>query len=65
MKGTIGDMMDKSTELSNMRAKENGGIDPLKTQKFKDYSKERGGLKDPLDPSRKKVVENKHIRVDL
>lgn len=65
MKGTIGDMMDKSTELSEMRAKENGGIDPLRQKKFKEYSKQRGGLKDPLDPSRKTVVENKHIRVDL
>jgi len=65
MKGTIGDMMDKSAELSDMRAKENGGQDPFRAKKFKEYSKTRGGLKDPLDPSRKKVIENKHIRVDL
>ena len=65
MKGTIGDLMDKSSELSDMRAKENGGQDPFRTEKFKEYSKTRGGLKDPLDPSRKRVIENKHVRVDL
>lgn len=64
-KGTIGDMMDRSKEMSEMRAKENGGIDPMRQKKFKEYSKTRGGIKDPLDPSRTKKIENKHIRVDL
>lgn len=64
-KGTMGDLMDRSQELSNMRAKENGGIDPIKQKKFEDYSKLRGGLKDPLDPTRKKSFENKHVKVNL
>tara|TARA_B100000676_G_C17872867_1_gene729601 strand:+ start:333 stop:719 length:387 start_codon:yes stop_codon:yes gene_type:complete len=62
-KGTIGDLMDRSAELSEMRAKENGGVDPIKDKKFKEYSKIRGGLKDPLDPSSKKTIENKHVKV--
>ena len=62
-KGTMGDLMDRSAELSDMRAKENGGIDPIKEKKFKEYSKTRGGLKDPLDPSLKKTIENKHVKV--
>lgn len=64
-KGTIGDMMDRSKEMSEMRAKENGGVDPIQQQNFKNYSKLRGGIKDPLDPSRKKVVENKHVKIKL
>ena len=62
-KGTMGDLMDRSAELSDMRAKENGGVDPIKEKKFKEYSKTRGGLKDPLDPSSKKTIENKHVKV--
>ena len=62
-KGTIGDLMDRSAELSEMRAKENGGVDPIKDKKFKEYSKIRGGLKDPPDPSSKKTIENKHVKV--
>jgi|TARA_A200000159_G_C7299957_1_gene329621 hypothetical protein len=65
MKGTIGDMMDKSAELSNMRAEKNGGVDPVKQKYFDNYKKERGGVKDPLDPSNKKVFENKHIKATL
>lgn len=62
-KGTIGDLMDRSQELSDMRAKENGGIDPIKQKKHKDYSKERGGIKDPLLQKNKNTFENKHVRI--
>ena len=65
MKGTVGDLMDKSKEMSDMRAKESGGVDPILDKKFKDYSKLRGGIKDPQDPSRKKVFENKHVKIKL
>ncbi len=65
MKGTVGDLMDKSKEMSEMRAKESGGVDPILDKKFKDYSKLRGGIKDPEDPSRKKVFENKHVKIKL
>ena len=35
MKGSVGDLMDKSAELSAQRAESNGGVDPLKKQYFK------------------------------
>tara|TARA_B100001093_G_C26700960_1_gene959058 strand:- start:668 stop:1045 length:378 start_codon:yes stop_codon:yes gene_type:complete len=60
MKGTFGDMMDYSAELSEKRASESGGEDPLKKKLFKDYEK-RVGKKHVAD---KKVTENKSIKVD-
>ena len=41
-KGSYGDLMDQSAELSAQRAKENGGIDPVKQKYYKDYSDKRG-----------------------
>lgn len=64
-KGTYGDLMDRSQEMSEKRAAENGGVDPLRDKKFKDYAKLRGGIKDPLDPSRQTTFENKHIKVTI
>lgn len=61
-KGTIGDMLDLSRDLSEQRAKENGGIDPVKQDYYKNYSKQRGGAKHPDQV--KKTFENKHIRID-
>lgn len=48
-KGTVGDLLDKSQELSEKRAKDNGGVDPLKKKYFQDYSKKRDGRKHPSD----------------
>jgi len=62
-KGTLGDMMDRSTELSHKRAEQNGGVDPVKEKYYKDYSKKRGGAVHPH--KEKKTFENKHIRVDI
>lgn len=42
MKGTYGDMLDKSAELSEERASKNGGIDPLKQKRFDDYKNRTG-----------------------
>lgn len=62
-KGSIGDLMDKSAELSEKRAQENGGVDPVKSNYYKNYSKKRGGAThDDLKP---KSFENKHIKIDL
>lgn len=62
-KGTMGDLMDKSAELSAQRAKENGGVDPVKQKYYKNYSKKRGGaVHDDLKP---KTFENKHIKIEL
>lgn len=46
-KGTYGDLMDRAAELSERRAVQNGGIDPLKQKSEEQYSKERGGRKIP------------------
>lgn len=44
--GTIGDLMDLSKDLSNKRIEERGdGTDNVKQKFFKDYSKDRNGLK--------------------
>lgn len=65
MKGSIGDMMDKSREMSEMRAQQNGGVDPIKEKVHSNYSKTRGGMKDPHKPQDKKVFENKHVKIKL
>lgn len=44
-KGTIGDLWDRSAELSHDRASKNGGIDPIKQEFFKKYSEKRSGQK--------------------
>jgi len=62
-KGSYGDLMDKSAELSAQRAKENGGIDPVKQKYYKNYSDKRGGAQhDDLKP---KTFENKNIKIEL
>ncbi|MBT7437857.1 MAG: hypothetical protein HN786_04465 [Cellvibrionales bacterium] len=65
MKGSVGDMMDKSAEMSEMRARQNGGIDPVKEKMHSDYSKTRGGMQDPTKNAGKKVFENKHVKIKL
>ena len=42
---TYGSLLDRSTELSQKRAKMNGGIDPIKVKYEKEYSKQRRGRK--------------------
>ena len=42
---SMGDLMDRSAELSAKRAEQNDGVDPVKQKYFKKYSKERGGAK--------------------
>jgi len=47
-KGTIGDLFDRSAELSEKR-KKIIGKDPVKEKYFKNWSKKRKGKKHPLD----------------
>lgn len=61
-KGTIGDMMDASAELSAKRADQNGGVDPVKQKYFKDYAKKRNGTKHHLD---KKTIDTKNFKIDF
>jgi hypothetical protein len=43
--GTIGDLWDRNKELSMKRAAKNGGEDPIRTKKLKEYNAERRGRK--------------------
>ena len=53
-KGNMGDLMDRSAELSAQRAEQHGGTDPVKKEYFKKYAKERNGSKHLDDPTRGK-----------
>ena len=60
-KGTMGDLMDRSAELSQIRADAHDGVDPVKEKYYKKYSKDRKGAKH-LDQMKK--FENKDVKVD-
>jgi len=60
-KGTYGDLLDKSRELSEKRAKTYGGSDPIKEKFFKDYSANRKGA---IHPDQKKTYESKRVKVE-
>jgi len=49
--GTMGDLWDRSKEMSEKRASMNGGTDPYKKDYFKNYSSKRKGAKHQLDQS--------------
>lgn len=63
-KGSVGDMMDFSKELSQSRAEKNGGVDPVKEKYYKDYSSKRKGAKH-VDQMKSEINNNKHINVDF
>lgn len=48
-KGTYGDLLDRSKELSQKRADKIGAEDPIRRAHFDKYSKERKGRKHPED----------------
>ena len=50
--GSMGELWDRSAELSHKRAEKRDGIDPLKKKYFKDYSAKRDGAKHLDDPSK-------------
>jgi hypothetical protein len=62
-KGTYGNMLDYSAELSDKRASLAGGQDPIKEKYYKQYSKDRRGAKHP--DKIPKTFENKHVKVDF
>ena len=47
-KGTVGELMDRSKEMSQKRS-DKLGYDPMRKKYFQEYSKKRRGLKHPLD----------------
>ena len=58
---TMGEMMDYSRELSDKRASQNGGVDPVKQKYFEKYSKERNGAK---HPEQMKTYESKNVKIE-
>jgi hypothetical protein len=60
-KGTVGDMLDYSKEMSQKRADLAGGKDPIKEKYFENYSKERRGAK---HPEQMKSFESKNVKID-
>lgn len=62
-KGTIGDMMDLSAELSAKRAEKSGGLDPVKEKFYDNYKKERKGAEHP-NRIKERGYESKNIKID-
>lgn len=56
-KGTVGDLLDRSQELSEKRAEQAGGVDPIKQKFLKDYKDKRGGVEHP-DAKPKEINKN-------
>lgn len=63
-KGTFGDVLDRSRELSEKRAQKNGGVDPVKQKYFKDYRKKRNGVRHHLD-KKSRDFEKNGIKVEF
>jgi hypothetical protein len=61
-KGSVGDMLDYSAEMSSRRAAQAGGVDPVKKNYLDDYSKKRQGAKHFDEMG--KGFENKAVKVD-
>ena len=61
-KGTVGDMMDLSSELSQKRAELNGKEDPVKRKMFNEYEKKTG--KKHLS-DKPKVIETSKVKIEL
>lgn len=47
-KGSYGDLLDRSKELSQAR-KDKAGVDPIQQKYFKEYKDKRRGVKHPMD----------------
>ena len=62
-KGSLGDLLDHSSELSAKRAEQHDGVDPVKQKYFKKYSEERHGAKHAKD--RSKVYESKNVKIEF
>lgn len=60
---SLGDMWDKSAEISSERAEKAGGEDPVKREYFDDYAKKRKGQTHPQD--HKSGFETKDVKVEF
>ncbi len=63
-KGTVGDLWDRSKELSQVRA-DKDGLDPVRQQYFKNFSKRRHGKKHPEQQRQDSVVELKKAGITV
>ena len=61
-KGTVGEVMDLSAELSEKRAESTGKEDPVKRKLFNDYEK-KTKKKHLLD--KPKLIENSKVKIEL
>lgn len=64
MQGTVGDLLDKSAELSHERAEQNGGVDPVKQKAYDKYAKARGGRRHRQETV-EKGYESKNIKIEF
>ena len=62
-KGTMGDMMDLSAELSAKRSEKVGGLDPVKEKFYDNYAKERKGAQHP-ERIKERGYESKRVKID-
>ena len=62
-KGTLGDMMDLSKEMSEKRAEKYGGKDPVKEKFYDNYAKEGKGTEHP-QRIKEKGYESKNVKID-
>ena len=62
-KGTMGDMMDLSAELSAKRSEKVGGLDPVKENFYDNYAKERKGAQHP-ERIKERGYESKRVKID-
>jgi hypothetical protein len=62
MKGTYGDLIDYSSEMSNKREEKCGTEDPIKRKFFNEYKK-KNKVKHVQD--KPKIIENNNFRIDL
>ena len=63
MKGTYGDLLDYSAELSERRASKIGGEDPLKRKYFDEYKKKTNGKRHIKDMPKK--IETKNAKIEF
>lgn len=63
MKGTYGDLLDYSSELSEKRASIAGGEDPLKRKYFDEYKKKTNGKRHIKD--RPKKIDTKNATIEF
>ena len=62
MKGSYGDLVNYSKELSEKRKSVHGGVDPVQQKYFKDYSSKRNGAKH-IDEMKQRTFENKNFKI--